>query len=117
MDVQSLLQEVLTVYSGESYGEPRFQQWVLLALRTAEPPALRLSAWGALEETAHKLVVPNPPAGAIQAWRRRQGDGEAREDTVLEAFDSSLKRGRVGKGSAESFLYRLAMHHLQGAEL
>ena len=64
---------------------------------------------GADEEERDEL------ASLIHLAKDREMSG--RMDAVLEAFDSSLKRGRVGKGSAESFLYRLAMHHLQGAEL
>ena len=43
-------------------------QWVLLPLRTAERQQLRLTAWAALEETAHKLPVQAPPRSRWHAW-------------------------------------------------
>ncbi|KAL1523332.1 hypothetical protein AB1Y20_018278 [Prymnesium parvum] len=116
VDVHGLLQEVLAAYAAESYGDHGFTQWVLLALRTAEPPAVRLAAWGTLEEMAHRLEAAPPPPHALAAWRRAHAAPPAEgADRLLDAFEASLRHGRLAHARRESFLFRLAVHHLASA--
>lgn len=65
-DVMSLVRRVLDLYLAESMGSPTFTAWVLLPLRTAEPLALRLEAFGALDQLSHKLSVA--PPHRVGAW-------------------------------------------------
>jgi len=67
-DVTSLLRRVLDVYLAESMGDPTFTAWVLLPLRSAEPLAMRIDTFTALDQLAHKLLIAQPPPHRVQAW-------------------------------------------------
>uniref|UniRef100_A0A7S0NXE7 RPAP1/MINIYO-like TPR repeats domain-containing protein n=1 Tax=Calcidiscus leptoporus TaxID=127549 RepID=A0A7S0NXE7_9EUKA len=114
VDVATLLESVLSVYSAESYGDAIMTQWVLLALRTAEPESLRIKAWAALDELAHKVVVAPPPRTRLSAWLAPIG-GFSDGDRLLEAFERSLTLGNLAAADPRSFLYQLAVHHLSAA--
>jgi len=47
--------QVLDLYLAESLGDETFTAWALLPLRTAEPSALKLDAWEALDQLSHKV--------------------------------------------------------------
>ncbi|KAL3920560.1 MAG: hypothetical protein SGPRY_005208, partial [Prymnesium sp.] len=123
MDVQSLVQQVASVYSAESYADACFTRWMLLPLRAAEPRTVQMCALTALEELAHKLVVEPPPPHALAAWRRNSPPSlqlpisclQDAGDPVLDAYESSLAGGRLARASRCSFLYSLAVHHLSAA--
>ena len=107
------LGQTLASYASSSYGDATFTQWVLLALRTAEPEPIRLAAWANLEDIAARLEMPAPPPAALDAWRAPAVSRASSSTAVLEAFERSLLDGRVAR--ADNFLYRLALHHLGAA--
>ena len=139
VDVQSMLQEVLQAYAADSYGDAVFTRWVLLGLRAREPRSVRMAVWVALEELATKMTFDVLPRDALPLWARRaataaaaaeeaategaEEDGEAEEDVAAEAAHEleelkvSLAKGRLAHAGGDSFLRRLAEHHVEGKPL
>jgi hypothetical protein len=89
-DVTSLVRRMLDLYLAESMGSPTFTAWVLLTLRTAEPAALRLEAFGALDQLSHKLSVAPPQPQHVGAWAALAVQTDAAHATVCGEFDHRL---------------------------
>ena len=116
-DVMSLVTRTLDHFSAESLGDPLYTQWALLPLRSAEPAALQIEAWGQLEALAHKLCVDPPPPSRLCAWAAQPQAPAADGDRLLELLEHSLQRGNLSRaeGADTSFLLRWALHHLAAA--
>ena len=122
VDVAALIHEVLNVYAAESYGDDTFTRWVLLGLRTGEGQSLKLAVWHALEELVLKMSFDVLPESALQAWEAHTATeataGSSTGDADLSsAWATSLRRGRLSHAGPESFLRRLAEHHVDGKAL
>jgi hypothetical protein len=128
VDVRSLLDDVLTTYSAESYGDENFTLWLLLGLRVGEPPSVALTIWAVLDELSTTVLVARPPADMLHAWTVGvlgaplvQGTAGAAPPTVAEellsAWEGSVLGGRLARAAQGSFLRELALHHLAARSL